>query len=110
VGPGTPRPSSGREVPREPLRNKKVFLFTKRSLRGRPAHPTGGRCAEGHPARRRAGGPPGYVSPHLPLNFHFIQQKPEKKEREERKREEEAAKPCSHVNLEVYSYSSRIIT
>jgi hypothetical protein len=43
-----------------------------------------------------------YISPHLPLNSHFIQQKLGKNEREERKREEEAAKPYSHVGLEVY--------
>jgi hypothetical protein len=50
VGPGTSRPTSGREVPKlipEGLfANKKLFLFVKSSLtrlRGRPAHPTGGR-------------------------------------------------------------------
>jgi hypothetical protein len=57
----------------------------------------------------RAGGPfTGYISPNLPRKFHFIQQKSEKREREERKREEEAVKPCPHVDLEVYSHSSRI--
>jgi hypothetical protein len=75
--------------------NKKSFLFAKRFLK-QAFHPASGR--------------PGYISPNLPQKFHFIQQKSEKKEREERKREEEAAKPCSHVDLEVYSYSSRIIT
>jgi hypothetical protein len=64
----------------------------------------------GIPPFGRAGGTPGYISPNLPQKFYFIQQKSEKKEREERKREEKAAKPCSHVDLEIYSHSSRIIT
>jgi hypothetical protein len=72
---------------------------------------------------QRAGGPPRgtpparcgtfdhhCISPHLTPNSHIIQQKSGKKEREERKRGEKAAKPCSHIGLEVYSCSSRIIT
>jgi hypothetical protein len=109
--------------------NKKLFLFAKRPITRpwrHPARPTGGRFPEGHPASPTGGRFPGgescppdgwdvtfnyhYISPHLPPNSHIIQQKLGKKERKERKRGEEAAKPCSHVGLEVYSRSSRIIT
>jgi hypothetical protein len=53
--------------------------------------------------------PPLY-KPEPALKISFYSAKIRKKEREERKREEEAAKPCSHVDLEVYSHSSCIIT
>jgi hypothetical protein len=87
------------------------FSYSRRGPRGGvpPIQRVGG-GAEGHPARWAGGRSPRYISPYLPLNFHFIQQKPEKKGRKERKREKEAAKPCSHVDLEAYSHSSRIIT
>jgi hypothetical protein len=94
--------------------NKKFFLFAKRPLRRprrHPARPTGGRFPEGHPACPTGGTfHYHYISPHLPPNSYIIQQKSRKKERDERKRGEEAVKPCSHVSLEVYSRSSRIIT
>jgi hypothetical protein len=65
----------------------------------------------GIPPIGRAGGhPTGYISRNLPQKCHFIQQKLEKREREERKREEEAAKPCPHVDFEIYSHSSHIST
>jgi hypothetical protein len=92
--------------------NKKSFLFAKRLLTRHPAHPRGGRSPEGHPALptggRLPGGascppngrdvpPPNYLSPQPPPNSYIIQQKSRKKERKERKRGEEAAKPCSQV-------------
>jgi hypothetical protein len=93
--------------------NKKLFLFAKRPQtrpRRHPALPTGGRSPEGHPALPTGGMfPHHYLSPHPPPNSHIIQQESRKKERKERKRGEEAAKPCSHIGLEVYSRSSRII-
>jgi hypothetical protein len=93
-------------------RIKKYFLFAKRPLtrpRRYPTRPTGGRSPEGHSARPTVGMfHQHYISTHLSPNFHIIQQKSGKTEREERKREEEAAMP--HVGLELYSRSSRIIT
>jgi hypothetical protein len=64
----------------------------------------------GIPPFGRAGGPPWLYKPQTAPKFSFYSAKTRKKEREERKREEEAAKPCSHVDLEIYSHSSRIIT
>jgi hypothetical protein len=95
--------------------NKKLFLFAKRLLTRplrHPASPTGWGSPKGHPARPTGGTfHYHYISPHLPPNSHIIQQKSEKKkEREERKRGEQAVKPYSHVGLEVYSRYSRIIT
>jgi hypothetical protein len=119
-GADTSRPSNGWEVPNLFLGPSRGSLLIREeapdAAAGASRPPNGrevrGPCsAEGHPARwtdRRFLSP--YISPHLPLNSHFIQQKSGKKEREERKRGEEAAKPCSHVGLEVYSRSSRIIT
>jgi hypothetical protein len=101
----------GGRFPEGLFANKKVKTYSRRGPCGGvlPIQRAGG-VPRGILPIRQAGGPPGCISPHLPLNFHFIQQKPEKKEREERKREEEAAKPCSHVDLEVYSHSISIIT
>jgi hypothetical protein len=99
-------PAGGRSL--EGLLANKSYLIREEFSAG-ASRPSNGRevVPRGIPPVGRAGGSPGYISPHLPQNCHFIQKK---KEREERKREEEAAKPCSHVDLEVYSHSSRIIT
>jgi hypothetical protein len=125
VGPETSRPSNGREVPnffssplpRASSRIKNFFLFARRPLTRPRGHPAAQQAGGPGPvqcggASRQLGGrevPQPLYKPPLPPNFHFIQQKSEKK-REERKRGEEAVKPCSHVGLEVYSRSSRIIT
>jgi hypothetical protein len=66
--------------------------------------------AEGHPPVGRAGGPPRLYKPPPAPKFPFYSAKTRKKEREERKRDEETTKPCSHVDLELYSHSSYIIT
>jgi hypothetical protein len=43
--------------------------------------------------------PPGLYKPPPTPKFSFYSAKTRKKEREERKREEKAAKPCSHVDF-----------
>jgi hypothetical protein len=68
------------------LANKKVILFVKRFL---PVDRAGNVGPRGIPPVGRAGGLPGYISPHLPQKYHFIQQKSEKKRKggEEERRE-----------------------
>jgi hypothetical protein len=112
VGPRTSRPSSGREVPRGPLREFFICEEVPAGVGGGiPPIQRAGCCPEGHPALWSGGMPsPRLYKPEPAPKILFYSAKIRKKEREERKREEEAANPCSHVNLEVYSYSSRIIT
>jgi hypothetical protein len=91
------------------------FLFAKRSLPGQAgaSRTSKGRdvVLRGIPPFGRAGCPPRLYKPEPASKILFYSAKiRKKKERKERKREEEAAKPCSHVDLEVYSHSSCIIT
>jgi hypothetical protein len=93
-------------------------LFAKRPLmrpREHPARPTGGRSGartvrRGIPPVGRAGCSPAPIQTPTCPQIPFLFSKNQEKKREERKRGEEAAKPCSHVGLVVYSRSSRIIT
>jgi hypothetical protein len=99
-GPGPPAHPAGGRFPEGLFANKKVILFAKRSLRGYPAHPKGGRWCRG--ASRPLVGqevPPGYISPQLPLNFHFIQQKSEKKKKGRRGREKRKRRNTVHTSI-----------
>jgi hypothetical protein len=116
VGPGTSRPSNGREVPnlfqgpsRGSLREYETFLIREETLDAAAEvsrEVRGPYSAEGHPARWTGGRfPSPYISPYLPPKFSFYSAKTRKK-----KEGEKAAKPYSHVGFEIYSRSSRIIT
>jgi hypothetical protein len=111
VGPGTSRPSSGRDVPRGPLREFFICEEVPAGAGGGiPPIQSAGCCPEGHPALWSGGmSPPRLYKPESAPKILFYSAKIRKK-RKERKREEEAAKPCSHVDLEVYSHYSCIIT
>jgi hypothetical protein len=97
VGPGTSRPSNGRDVPRGPLRE---FLICEKVPAGAgggiPPIQRAGCCPEGHPGR--AGCPPGYISPYQPQKLYFIQQKSEKK-KERRGREKRKRRSPIHTSI-----------
>jgi hypothetical protein len=113
------------QAPSEGLFTNKFFLFTKRPLtraRGVPlaqragstplaqrAGSTALQCG-GASAQRADGRSPTLYKPPPCPKFPFYSAQTRKKERKEWKGEEKAAKPCSHIGLEVYFHSNRIIT